>query len=209
MVDEPENNEDSLQQPDTGILKRNTNLAVDETVEEKPVNILDQLFGHGNRLLTLPGSSLVINDDTRRLLALFSDGTFLVSESHKFDGRVLSFEVLARKKKLSIGKPRYVSQNELNAIYAFGERNQPISENDEDLNQLQMQKDFVNVVARAASQKVSDIHIVVADSTQIMFRINGMMQTEMEYNKEGGESFVRAAFASADISDANYAQNEF
>ena len=40
MVDEPENNEDSLQQPDTGILKRNTNLAVDETVEEKPVNIL-------------------------------------------------------------------------------------------------------------------------------------------------------------------------
>lgn len=209
MVDEPENNEDSLQQPDTGILKRNTNLAVDETVEEKPVNILDQLFGHGNGLLTLPGSSLVINDDTRRLLALFSDGTFLVSESHKFDGRVLSFEVLARKKKLSIGKPRYVSQNELNAIYAFGERNQPISENDEDLNQLQMQKDFVNVVARAASQKVSDIHIVVADSTQIMFRINGMMQTEMEYNKEWGESFVRAAFASADISDANYAQNEF
>lgn len=209
MVDEPENNEDSLQQPDTGILKRNTNLAVDETVEEKPVNILDQLFGHGNRLLTLSGSSLVINDDTRRLLALFSDGTFLVSESHKFDGRVLSFEVLARKKKLSIGKPRYVSQNELNAIYAFGERNQPISENDEDLNQLQMQKDFVNVVARAASQKVSDIHIVVADSTQIMFRINGMMQTEMEYNKEWGESFVRAAFASADISDANYAQNEF
>lgn len=209
MVDEPENNEDSLQQPDTGILKRNTNLAVDETVEEKPVNILDQLFGHGNRLLTLPGSSLFINDDTRRLLALFSDGTFLVSESHKFDGRVLSFEVLVRKKKLSIGKPRYVSQNELNAIYAFGERNQPISENDEDLNQLQMQKDFVNVVARAASQKVSDIHIVVADSTQIMFRINGMMQTEMEYNKEWGESFVRAAFASADISDANYAQNEF
>ncbi len=209
MVDEPENDESLLEQPEASTLQRNSNLAVDDAIDEKPVNILDQLFGNGNRLLTLPGSSLVINDDTRRLLALFSDGTFLVSESHKFDGRVLSFEVLARKKRLSIGKPRYVSQNELNAIYAFGERNQPISANDEDLNQLQMQKDFVNVVARAASQKVSDIHIVVADSTQIMFRVNGMMQTEMEYNKEWGESFVRAAFASADISDANYAQNEF
>lgn len=209
MVDEPENDESLLEQPEASNLQRNSNLAVDDAIDEKPVNILDQLFGNGNRLLTLPGSSLVINDDTRRLLALFSDGTFLVSESHKFDGRVLSFEVLARKKRLSIGKPRYVSQNELNAIYAFGERNQPISANDEDLNQLQMQKDFVNVVARAASQKVSDIHIVVADSTQIMFRVNGMMQTEMEYNKEWGESFVRAAFASADISDANYAQNEF
>ena len=209
MVDEPENNTDSLLQPDESVLKKNQDQVVGNGVEEKPVNILEQLFAHGNRLLTLSGSSLVINDDTRRLLALFTDGTFLVSESHKFDGRVLSFEVLARKKKLNIGKPRYVSQNELNAIYAFGERNQPVSENDEDLSQLQMQKDFVNVVARAASQKVSDIHIVVSDSTQIMFRVNGMMQTEMEYNKEWGESFVRAAFASADISDANYAQNEF
>ena len=145
----------------------------------------------------------------RGLLALFSDGRFLVSESHKFDGRVLSFEVLARKKKLTIGKPEYVSQNELNAIYAIGERSQVNIEGDADLDQLQMQKDFVNVVARAASMKVSDIHIVVANSTQIMFRTNGMMTTVMEYNKEWGESFVRAAFASSDISDSNYAQNEF
>ena len=177
---------------------------------EKPVNKIDALFQHGNRLLTLSSNAnLVINDDTRRLLALFSDGRFLVSETHKFDGRVLSFEVLARKKKLTIGKPEYVSQNELNAIYAIGERSQVNIEGDADLDQLQMQKDFVNVVARAASMKVSDIHIVVANSTQIMFRTNGMMATVMEYNKEWGESFVRAAFASSDISDSNYAQNEF
>lgn len=177
---------------------------------EKPVNKIDALFQHGNCLLTLSSNAnLVINDDTRRLLALFSDGRFLVSETHKFDGRVLSFEVLARKKKLTIGKPEYVSQNELNAIYAIGERSQVNIEGDADLDQLQMQKDFVNVVARAASMKVSDIHIVVANSTQIMFRTNGMMTTVMEYNKEWGESFVRAAFASSDISDSNYAQNEF
>ena len=177
---------------------------------EKPVNKIDALFQHGNRLLTLSSNAnLVINDDTRRLLALFSDGRFLVSETHKFDGRVLSFEVLARKKKLTIGKPEYVSQNELNAIYAIGERSQVNIEGDAGLDQLQMQKDFVNVVARAASMKVSDIHIVVANSTQIMFRTNGMMTTVMEYNKEWGESFVRAAFASSDISDSNYAQNEF
>lgn len=188
---------------------KNSNLAESSSEDKKPQNVLEKYFGNGNRLLTLPGSSLVINDDTRRLVALFSDGQYLVSETHKFDGRVLSFEVLARKKKLNLLKPKYVSQNELNAIYAYGERNQTVVENDADLDQLQMQKDFVNVVARAATQKVSDIHIVVADSTQIMFRVNGMMQTEMEYNKEWGESFVRAAFASADISDSNYAQNEF
>ncbi len=178
--------------------------------EKKAPNKIQSYFQHGNRLLTLPSNpDLVINDDTRRLVALFSDGLFLVSETHKFDGRVLSFEVLVRKKKLPMMKPQYVSQNELNAVYAIGERTNINIEGDEDLAQLQMQKDFVNVVARAASQKVSDIHIVVAGSTQIMFRVNGMMTTVMEYNKEWGESFVRAAFASADISDSNYAQNEF
>ena len=178
--------------------------------EKKPASRLENYFAPGVQLLTLPGSEIMINDDTRRLLALFSNGIFLVSETHKFDGRVLSFEVLARKKKLLISKPIYVSQNELNAIYAYGERAFANSNDAElDVEQMEMQKDFVNVVARAAVQKVSDIHVIVADSTQIMFRVNGMMQTEMEYNNEWGEAFVRAAFASADISDANYAQNEF
>ena len=35
------------------------------------------------------------------------------------------------------------------------------------------------------------------------------MQPVLEYNSGWGESFVRAAFASADISNANYAQNEY
>lgn len=170
---------------------------------------VEDYFANGRQLLTLPGGEMSINDDTRRLLALFSDGTFLVAESHKFDGRVLSFDVLARRKKISMAKPIYVSQNELNAIYSYGERNVINADADEDLSSLQMQKDFVNVIERAAEKKVSDIHVVVADSTQIMFRVNGMMNTEMEYNKEWGELFVRAAFASADISDSNYAQNEF
>ena len=174
--------------------------------------LIQSLFTAGNKLLTLPNSQTIsIGDDTRRLLALFSDGRFLVVEAHKFDGRVMSFQVLAKRKGLRFGKPIFISQNELNAIYAYGERSAPVelSEKEVEENQLQMQRDFVDVVARAASAKVSDIHVVVADSTQIMFRVNGMMQTVMEYDGQWGESFVRAAFASADISDSNYTQNEF
>jgi len=73
----------------------------------------------------------------------------------------------------------------------------------------QMQKDFVDIIARAASMKVSDIHIEVADQTTIYFRIDGSMQSVLEYNSSWGESFVRAAFASADQSNSNYAQNEY
>ena len=213
MAPDMENDEERVEATSSEQENSKTDSATDESAKvEEITGALGQLelyFKNGRKLLTIPGGSLSINDDTRRLLALFSDGSFLVSENHKFDGRVLSFEVLARKKKLMIAKPVYVSQNELNAIYNYAERNSVDIEGDEDLASLQMQKDFVNVITRAAEKKVSDIHVVVADSTQIMFRINGMMSIEMEYNKDWGESFVRAAFASADISDSNYAQNEF
>lgn len=179
---------------------------------ENAASRIDRYFMNGNNLITIQGSGsgLSLDDDTRRLLALFSDGQFIVSENHKFDGRVLSFEVLARKRKLAINKPRYVSINEINTIYAIAERKIASSEaGDVNLETLQMQKDFVNVVSKAAAKKVSDVHIIVANNTQILFRENGTMVQELEYNKDWGEAFVRAAFASADISDSNYAQNEY
>lgn len=212
MAEEEDEKEDNEKPQDQAVSK---DAAVGNSSQNKSSaesgSVLEKYFSHGNKLLTLSGSDMAVNDDTRRLLALFTDGRFLVVETHRFDGRVLSFEVLARKKKLPIQKPTYVSQNELNSIYAVGERAQAAdaAANDEDLDKVQMLKDFVNVVIRAASVKTSDVHVVVADSTTILFRSNGMMKVEMEYSKEWGESFVRAAFASADISDSNYSQNEF
>ena len=177
---------------------------------------IEALFTNGNYLCTLPGaklpdgSSLNVNDETRRRLALFSDGQFLVSSEHKFDGPVLNFQTIAMKKGLQMQPVQYVSQNELNTIYAMAERNKTISGDDVDLERLQMQQDFVNIVRRASSMKVSDIHVIVSDNcSEVVFRTNGVMVKEMEYSKDWGELFVRAAFASSDISDSNYAQNEF
>ena len=126
------------------------NTASQNTEITEAFDSVEAYFKNNRKLLTVPGGVLTINDDTRRLLALFSDGSFLVSETHKFDGRVLSFEVLARKKKLIIAKPVYVSQNEINAIYNYAERNTVDIEADSDLNALQMQKDFVNLVTCVA-----------------------------------------------------------
>ena len=185
-------------------------LAESETEQGKKRNILEELFANGNKLLTLPDSDILISDETRRLVALFSDGTYLVSKDHRFDGPVYNFEKTIKRRKIPIKAPEYVSQNEITAIYAFAERGSGVANVDsESHDQMQMQIDFINVIARASAQKVSDIHVIVADSTIIMFRVNGMMQRQMEYNKDWGEAFVRAAFASADISDSNYAQNEF
>ena len=172
---------------------------------------LKDLFANGNECITAPSGSFPVKEDTRLLLALFSNGRFFVSETYKFDGKVLGFEYLAKKRRLQIGKPEYIPMVVLSNIYEYAAntRSSYVEQNEEDQEQARMQRDFVTIISRAAANKVSDIHIVVADHTTVMFRVNGLMQTEMEYNKEWGESFVRAAFASSDISDSNYAQNEY
>jgi len=171
--------------------------------------LMRSLFVEGVTCVTAPNGSFPIKEDQRSLLALFSNGRFLVSEAHKFDGRVLSFEVLARKRRLQVGKPEYIPQELITAIYEKAlNTSYSIGSADSD-DQLQMQKDFVTIIARAAAIRVSDVHVVVADKTTVMFRLNGLMQTEIEYSKDWGEAFVRAAFSSADISDANYAQSEY
>lgn len=169
---------------------------------------IDGLLADNNELLTRPDGPLDVKEDTRNLIALFGNGRFLVCESHRYDGRVLSFEVLARRKRLAVGKPEYVSMGTVKAVYQAAEREQT-SKDGAAVSQLQMQRDFIALVQRAAAMKVSDIHVVVSDHTTIYFRVNGMMMREMEYDNAWGESFVRAAFASADISDSNYAQNEY
>lgn len=206
MADETKQNlEEDAQDEET-----NSYLAESEAESSQDNNLLEILFANDNRVLTVRGGEINVTDETRRMLALFSDGTFFVSEDHKFDGLVYNFEKTIKRRKIFIQEPQYVSQNELNAIYAYAERGAGFAKiQGEDLERMQVQIDFINIVARAAAQKVSDVHIVVADATTIFFRVNGMMVRQMEYNKEWGEAFVRAAFASADISDANYAQNEF
>ena len=208
--------------PETSNEEKKTDGENDSTVtEERAPNtnyrsesFLTDLFANGNECVTAPGGSFSVKEDTRSLLALFSNGRFFVAEEMRFDGKVLGFEYLAKKRRLQIGKAEYVPSVVINGIYEHAAKNRdpsfipPVAETDT-LEQVRMQRDFVTIISRAAMNRVSDIHIVVAEHTTIMFRVNGLMQTEMEYNRDWGESFVRSAFASADISDANYAQNEY
>ena len=173
--------------------------------------ILDYLFSNGNKLLTVYGGELAVPKDTQNLLAYFSSGEIIISRTHKYDGRVLAFLDLLRQNNRVVKEPFYSDMGLISNIYQtyeelLGNRNNSRSRVDFDNN---MQKDFVDIIARAAAQKVSDIHIEVSDQTTIYFRIDGSMQPVLEYNSGWGESFVRAAFASADISNSSYAQNEY
>lgn len=173
-------------------------------------DIIDALFANGNKLLTATGGALEVSKDSQNLLAYFSGGEIIVSRTHRFDGRVISFLELLKREKRAAKEPFYSDLGLLSGIYKMESAKSagaaPRAPLDYD---NQMQKDFVDIIARAAALKVSDIHIEVAEQTTVYFRIDGSLQTTMEYNSQWGESFVRAAFASADQSNSNYAQNEY
>ena len=176
----------------------------------KKVNLFDQLFANNNKLLTVNGSEFAISNETRRLLALFSDGTYLVSKDNRFDGAVYNFEANVKRRKIPIKAPHYVTLNEIAAIYAYAERGAgTVDVSAEEAEDMQMQIDFINIIQRASQKKVSDVHVVVGSSSTVLFRENGIMVKQNEYGGEWGEAFVRSVFASADISDSNYSQNEF
>ena len=171
--------------------------------------IVDYLYSNGNRLLTATGAKMELSHDVQSLIAYFSGGEIVISRTHKYDGRVLAFLDLLKERNMPCRIPFYSDLGLVSAIYKtyeerLGGGGRPRADYDN-----QMQKDFVDIIARAAAQKVSDVHIEVADQTTIFFRIDGSMQPVLEYNSAWGESFVRAAFASSDISNANYAQNEY
>ena len=172
-------------------------------------DILDYLFSNSNRLLTATTGEYALPKDTQALLAYFSGGEIVISRTHKYDGRVLAFLDLLRKNDMTVKQPYYSDLALLSNIYKTNDTKFGTVESVHIDYDNQMQKDFVDIVARAAAQKVSDIHVEVADQTTIYFRLDGSMQPVLEYNSQWGESFVRAAFASADISNSSYAQNEY
>ncbi len=172
-------------------------------------DILDYLFSNNNRLLTASADELALPKDSQSLIAYFSGGELIVSRTHRYDGRVLAFLDLLRQKNRPIKEPFYSDLGLISNIYKTNDERLGTNFHSRQDYDNQMQKDFVDIVARAAAQKVSDIHIEVADQTTIYFRIDGSMQPVLEYNSQWGESFVRAAFASADISNSSYAQNEY
>ncbi len=172
-------------------------------------DIIDYLFANNNRLLTAYTSELALPKDTQSLIAYFSGGEIIISRTHRYDGRVLAFLDLLHQKKRPIKEPFYSDLGLISNIYKTNDERLGGTVHSRADYDNQMQKDFVDIIARAAAQKVSDVHIEVADQTTIYFRIDGSMQPVLEYNSQWGESFVRAAFASADISNSSYAQNEY
>ena len=76
-----------------------------QTAENK--DIIEYLFSNGNRLLTATGGAMELSHDMQSLIAYFAGGEIIVSRTHRYDGRVLAFIDLLKRKSQIVREPFY------------------------------------------------------------------------------------------------------
>ena len=86
-----------------------------ETADNK--DIVDYLFSNGNRLLTATGAEQELPKDTQSLIAYFSGGEIIISRTHRYDGRVLAFLDLLKKRARPMRVPFYSDLGLVSSIY--------------------------------------------------------------------------------------------
>ncbi len=190
-------------------IKRSLNDSIPEDIKLLGNDDIIQYLFDNNKLLTTDNAELAQSDDLKNILAYFQDGSIVISQTHRFDGRVLSFQALVDRKRLKVKEPYYGDLGLIANIYKHDDSSKEIFNKKGDKFDNKMQRDLVDIVSRAANSRVSDIHVIVAEQTSIYFRADGDMKLILQYDNLWGESFLRSVFASADLSDSNYAQNDF
>ena len=110
-------------------MKKKESVAFDKTEEAKKPSvpgglehadakeIIEYLFSENNKLLTAPGGEFELSKDTQGLLAYFSGGCIIISRTHRYDGRVLAFIDLLKRKHRPMRVPFYSDLGLLSAIY--------------------------------------------------------------------------------------------
>lgn len=162
--------------------------------DEEPSNSL---------LLSGPGGSFPVDEETRQLLAYYSDGKLLISKSHEFDLKVES--VIGRLKRLD--KPFLPQYVELSMIAAAYNAQNGKASAAEHSSMQDLAKKLFNL---ASHKRASDIHIRVdiKGTTQILMRENGLLELVDEQPGEVGKALCSAIYQGmADIADATYDMN--
>jgi type II secretory ATPase GspE/PulE/Tfp pilus assembly ATPase PilB-like protein len=143
--------------------------------------------------------------EERKFLCLLDDGHLLVAEGHDMNPFVLSY--CARLERLSYRyTTRVVSLDAVRRAYQ-GQRRDGTGER---VDYTQMQVVAKNLIARACSERASDIHIRVNRfSTEILFRIHNELTRVSEQTREYGERLLATLYsAMASVSDNTYKPTE-
>lgn len=143
--------------------------------------------------------------EERKFLCLLDDGRLLIAAGHDMNPFVLSY--CARLERLNYRyTAQVVSLDTVRRAYQ-GQRRDGTGER---VDHTQMQVIAKNLIARACTERASDIHIRVNRfSTEILFRIHNELVRVSEQTREYGERLLATLYsAMASVSDNTYKPTE-
>ncbi len=143
-------------------------------------------------LLTAEGGALKIPEESRNLCALFDNGMWLVSASHRNSPLVTSVAQAAQRQGHRLDPPRYVTPNIIRQAYMYANRKQVTARLDEN----SVRRRITETLERAVQVGANDIHIEASEGrTRIEFRIDGAMRLWETWTQKEGEEMLSSIYS--------------
>jgi general secretion pathway protein E len=143
-------------------------------------------------LLTAEGGALKVPEESRNLCALFDNGLWLVSASHRNSPLVTSVAQSARRQGHQLDEPRYVTPNIIRQAYQYSSRQTSLMRLDENA----VRRRIVNVLERAVEMGANDIHIDASEGrTKVEFRIDGALRLWESWTQREGELVLSSVYS--------------
>ncbi|MDP9128474.1 MAG: Flp pilus assembly complex ATPase component TadA [Pseudomonadota bacterium] len=187
-------NEPAKEDPKTG--GRNTSAVS----ADRPLQVEDERshamagtsLSFTGQVLTDEHGPLKVPEESRNLCALFDDGLWLVSASHRRSPLITSVELAAKRQGYKVNEPRYVTPNIISQAYLYADRKRSFAQFDENA----VRRRIVGTLERAVEVGANDIHIeAVNNRTRVEFRIDGALRVWETWTQREGEQVLSSVYS--------------
>jgi len=164
----------------------------DVKVEDERSLAVSGALEFSGEVLTSEGGKLRIPDESRNLCALFDNGMWLVSASHRLSPLVTSVAQMARRHGYKINEPRYVTPNIIRSAYLYADRQTTVARLDDNA----VRRRIVDTLQKAVEAGANDVHIEASDGrTRIEFRIDGALRLWETWTQKEGELMLSSVYS--------------
>ena len=160
--------------------------------DERSMAMAGTSLSFAGEVLTAESGPLKVPEESRNLCALFSDGLWLVSASHRRSPLITSVELAAKRQGYKVNDARYVTPNIITQAYIYADRKKATVQFDENA----VRRRIVGMLEKAVEVGANDIHIeAVNNRTRVEFRIDGSLRVWETWTQREGEQVLSSIYS--------------
>jgi type II secretory ATPase GspE/PulE/Tfp pilus assembly ATPase PilB-like protein len=166
--------------------------------------MLQDFLSYDGRVLTARGGDLEITPAQAQYVAMLENKLLIVSRSHQMHQEVSSVRSFLKRKGLNWTDEYLVDLDVVRRLYERSEKLHANAATPRDQT-VQMQREFLALISKAAQMRASDIHIVVRRYEAIIeVRVDSMITKLQDLTAGTALELCQAAFNMSDVSDPTY-----